>query len=124
MKNETLLLRQVHPRFVQAGEITSQVFKLSNGESGLSAYNGDSISPEDAHTHYTTTLNNMSCGVVGISKKECESCRLIVIEDKIPFEEHVSILYGDIQGKELNRTAVKLKRLAIDRGWLFGPNYR
>jgi len=79
------------------------------------------ITPDDAYNHYTKVLRNASCGVVAVSKGECESQGLSVIEDRVPYPEHISILYNSKSSKESDRIAIKLKRLATDRGWLFGP---
>lgn len=123
MKNDALLLRQVHPSFVHGGEISSQVFKPSKEKLSISTYDGEIITAEDAFDHYTEILHNRSCGVVAVSKEECTSCGLSVLEDRIPYREHICISYGGKSGKEVDRTAVKLKRMAMDRGWLFGPKY-
>ena len=42
MTDETLLLRQVHPSFLQDGVVSSQVFRPTpKDECKLSAYDGD-----------------------------------------------------------------------------------
>ena len=52
MNNETLLLRQIHPSFIQAGHITSQAFRPTpKDQNKLSVYDGDQISAEDAWQH-------------------------------------------------------------------------
>ena len=47
MTGTTLLLRQIHPSFVQDGRVTSQAFRPTpKDESLLSVYDGDQITPE------------------------------------------------------------------------------
>jgi hypothetical protein len=69
MPENTFLYRQVHPSWVQAGRITSQVFKPTpKDENKLSAYDGDRISAEKAWIHYTRELSLSSCGVVAVTR--------------------------------------------------------
>ena len=98
MNAGTLLLRQVHPSFVQMNRITSQVFKPREEIAyRLSVYDGDQISPERAWQHYTEELCLKSVGVVAVSKAECISQGLHVCPDPRDFPEHVHIHFG---GKE------------------------
>jgi predicted 3-demethylubiquinone-9 3-methyltransferase (glyoxalase superfamily) len=99
------------------------VFKPSKGEPTISTYDGKMITAGDAFDHYTRTLHNKSCGVVAVSNEECISHGLLVIEDRVPFPEHISINYGDKSRNEIDRIASQLKRKATARGWLFGPIY-
>jgi hypothetical protein len=120
MNSDTLLLRQVHPTFVQNGQITSQVFRPTpKDENLLSAYNGDLITAGNAWKHYTSEPANLSVGVMAISKGECDTHQLPVIEDKIPFVEHVSIDFTKKTKSGIEKIAKMLKRVAQQRGWLF-----
>lgn len=105
MNQNTLLLRQVHPSFIQGGQITSQVFRPTpKDENMLSAYNGDLITPEDSWKHYTGAPNNYSIGVMAVSKEECGQHELPVVEDGEPFPEHVSIDYtGKAKPLKINK---------------------
>lgn len=59
MTSATLLLRQVHPKFMDGSLITSQAFMPFPRDDGkLSVYDGDQIGAADAHQHYTSTLGN------------------------------------------------------------------
>lgn len=120
MKNETFLLRQVNPSFIQEGRVTSQVFRPTpKDENMLSAYNGDRISPEEAWRHFTGSPENRSAGVMAVTWQECRLQELPVIEDGTPFPEHVSI---DFRGKTKSATEKKAKLLrtnAEKRGWLY-----
>jgi hypothetical protein len=120
MNTDTFLLRQVHPAFIQSGKITSQVFRPTpKDESKLSLYNGDLINPEDAYSHYTSQLFLESAGVVAITKAECESQELQIVEDCVPFPEHCSLDFGTMTKSQVEKKAKYLKKYAETRGWLF-----
>ena len=54
MTGDTLLLRQIHPSFVQDGRVTSQAFRPTpKDDAQLSAYDGDQITPVAAWLNYT-----------------------------------------------------------------------
>lgn len=72
MKEDTLLLRQVNPAWVQNGRITSQVFRPTPKDAKrLSMYDGDLISSENAWQHFTEILKLSSVGVTAVSVVEC-----------------------------------------------------
>ena len=72
MNSETLLLRQVHPSFVQNGRITTQAFTPTlRDQNRLSVYDGDLIEAEPAWIHYTSILDLQSIGVVAVTVAEC-----------------------------------------------------
>lgn len=120
MNIETLLLRQVHPSFLQDGEITSQVFRPTpKDENLLSAYDGDKISPEGAWRHYTEGTENRSAGVMAITKAACDIHQLPVIDDGIPYPEHVSIDFTGKSKTVIGIIAKALKHAAVERGWLY-----
>jgi hypothetical protein len=57
MQSDTLLLRQIHPGFIQNGRVTSQAFRPTpKDKKKLSVYDGDKIDPEAAYRHYTEEL--------------------------------------------------------------------
>ena len=120
MNPETLLLRQVHPGFVQTDGITSQVFtpKRLNGVQ-LSVYDGEQISAEAAWAHYTGELQNKSIGVVAVTVSECESNGLIVRPDSKDFQEHVLIEFGQMGRGRIQAVANILRDAAKKRGWLY-----
>ncbi len=71
MNDGTLLLRQVHPTFVQQGRMTSQVFKPTTKDNNeLSVYDGDQITADAAWRHYTEKLHLSSTGVVAVAVAE------------------------------------------------------
>ncbi len=120
MKSDTLLLRQIHPGFVQNGRPTSQAFRPTlKDESQLSVYNGTLITAKASWHHYTETLSLESAGVMALSHAECVSEQLKVIEDPIPFPEHCSIDFSGLKKSEIDKKSKKLAAFAKARDWLF-----
>ena len=69
MTGATFLFRQVHPSFVQAGRVTSQVFRPTpKDQSLLSVYDGDQITAEDSWTHFTSQEHCTSAGVLALAQ--------------------------------------------------------
>lgn len=120
MNKNTHLLRQVHPNFINNGEITSQVFRPTpKDENLLSMYDGDMITPEEAYNHFINNGNCSSEGVLAVSNEECAREDIDVIEDRVPFPEHVSLNFSKFNKKEIERKAKVLKAQAKARGWLY-----
>ena len=120
MTAQTLLLRQVHPAFIQQGKVTSQVFRPTPKDQGkLSVYNGDKITPADAWEHFTAQPDCRSVGILAVSIAECAEAKLPVIEDTDPFPEHCSIYFSDFSKSQIDIKAKTLKAFAQKRGWLF-----
>lgn len=120
MTHDTLLLRQVHPTFVQQGRVTSQAFRPTpKDEHRLSTYDGDRIEPQPAWQHYTGTLGFASVGVMAVTCGDCTGMNLAVVPDPEPFPEHVLIDFSAFGKNEVEKLAKKLKARAEDRGWLF-----
>lgn len=119
MNPDTLLLRQVHPSFVQQDRITSQVFRPTpKDENLLSVDNGDMISPVDSWKRFISNPSCQSAGVMAVSFAETEQANLAVIEDGTPYPEHCSIDFSDLSGGEIAKKAKKLKIAAEEKGWL------
>jgi hypothetical protein len=120
MTGETLLLRQIHPNFVQNGRVTSQAFRPSpKDESQLSVDNGDMVTPEASWNRFSAQPENSSAGVMAISHSECSNCHVDVIEDGVPYPEHCYLDYSPFGRKESDRKGKKLAVAAHSRGWLF-----
>ncbi len=124
MTDKTLLLRQIHPGFVQDGRLSSQAFRPTpKDERKLSVYDGDKIAPVDSWAHYTDILELESCGVMAVSLAECSTLELPVTSDPEPFPEHALI---DFSAYSKNATEKKAKRLKVQveaRGWLCRDTY-
>ncbi len=119
MNSNTLLLRQIHPSFLQGGRASSQAFNPTpKDEKKLSAYDGDMIEPLESYNHYTTTLNMSSAGILGVTVEECEVLFLQPKSDPEPFPEHVLIDFSDHGTSARKKKAKKLKYKAEQRGWL------
>jgi hypothetical protein len=123
MNQDTKLLRQVHPSFVQGNTISfqvfsSQVFKPTpKDENKLSVYNGELYTPIEAFSHYSDS-GYKSIGIVAVTIEECNDEELNVYEDNIPFEGHCSIDYTGFSNCMISKKAQKLKYYASKRGWL------
>ena len=123
MNSETMLLRQVHPTWIQRDRMTSQAFRPTPKDGKkLSVYDGDLISPEKAWEHYTQQLELRSAGVVAVSEGECRGFGLPVISDPEPFPEHVLIDFSGYSEKEIRSKAQSLRAAAERRKWLFQEN--
>jgi hypothetical protein len=120
VNNGTLLLRQIHPGFVQDGRPSSQAFRPTpKDEQKLSVYDGDQITPADAFDHYTKDLMLGSSGVLAVTLAECETLELPVTPDPTPFPEHALIDFS-VHGKSATeKKAKQLKAKAEARGWLY-----
>ena len=122
MQAETLLLRQVHPSFVQEGRFSSQAFVPTKKDNGkLSVYHGGKIQPEASWKHYTTELGMSSAGVIAVTVAECDAEQLPSEHDATPYPEHCFI---DFRSAILSKSAIKKKAdnlatHARGRGWLF-----
>jgi hypothetical protein len=120
MTETTLLLRQIHPAFVQNGYATSQAFRPTpKDQSMLSVYDGDLIAPEASWVHYTTVLTFQSVGTMAITVEECVAENLPARPDPEPFPEHSVIDFSGLTDKECYKTSKKLQAKARTRGWLY-----
>ena len=120
MNRTTLLLRQIHPSFVQQGRVTSQAFRPTpKDEHRLSMYDGDQITAERSFRHYTETLRFHSTGVLGVTVTECVDLELGVDPDPVTFPEHVVVDFSGFERRDTEKKAKLLKAKADMRGWLF-----
>ena len=117
-----MLIRQIHPSFVQDGRVTSQAFRPTpKDDNKLSTYDGDQIDPESAWKHYTGTLGFQSDGALGVTVAECDDLELTVVSDPAPFREHVLIDFSEHERKQIEKRAKKLRAHAVNRYWLYQP---
>lgn len=123
MIGQTLLLRQVHPSFVQAGRVTSQTFRPTpKDDSLLSVYDGDMISAEDAWTHFTNRGDCSSAGVLAVTVDECVAEGLTARADPEPFPEHAVIEFTGLSDTQKEKKSKKLRAKAEARGWQYQPS--
>lgn len=120
MTPSTLLLRQVHPVFVQTGRVTSQAFRPTpKDDFFLSVDNGDRITAQASLERFIEDPTCQSIGVMAISCAECASQELPVIEDGKPHPEHCSIDFSAYGTNVIEKKSKKLRAQADERGWLF-----
>lgn len=120
MTDATLLLRQIHPSFLQAGVATSQAFRPTpKDESKLSIYDGDQIAAEAAWVHYTAGLKLASIGTMAVTVAECQAECLPARPDPEPFPEHAVIDFTGLSEGQCRAKSKKLLASAQARGFLF-----
>ena len=121
MNDATLLLRQIHPGFLQNDRVTSQAFRPTpKDEKKLSVYDGDLTTPGQSYRHYTEELRLLSTGVMAVSVKECRAIDLEPASDPEPFPEHAVIDFSGLPSEKSIKTKAKLlKARAMARGWLY-----
>jgi len=117
MTPQSLLLRQIHPSFIEEdGRPTSQAFRPTPKDPlFLSVNNGDRIDAPHAHARFV----GISIGVQAPSYAECEVLELPVIEDGVPHPEHCSVDFSGLAGGGLKKRAQRLRDFAAVRGWLY-----
>lgn len=122
MNPTTLLLRQIHPSFINNGRVTSQAFRPTpKDENRLSVDDGDRVTAEKAWVRYTEELGLTSAGVYAVSCSECDELALPVEPDGVPYPEHVSIVFEGLSNAQREAKAKKLRARATARHWLYQP---
>lgn len=120
MNDATLLLRQIHPGFLQNDRVTSQAFRPTpKDEKKLSVYDGDLTTPGQSYRHYTEELRLSSTGVMAVTAGECRAIDLSPASDPEPFPEHAVIDFSGLSEKAIKTKAKILKSRAMARGWLY-----
>ena len=120
MTGETLMLRQIHPHFIQNGKVTSQAFRPTpKDESQLSVDNGDMVQPEASWKRFAAEPENSSSGVMGILHSECSTCNIQIYEDGVPYPEHCYLDFSPFNRNTCDKLGKKLAAFAQTRGWLY-----
>lgn len=120
MTPNTLLLRQIHPSFIQDGRVTSQAFRPTpKDEFLLSVDDGDRVNAKSCWQRFIANPACKSVGVQAVSLAECTAQTLPVIEDGVPHPEHCSIVYSAFDKKAIEKKSKLLRAQAETRGWLF-----
>ena len=119
MREQTLLLRQIHPSWVQQGHVTSQAFKpMPKDQKKLSVYDGDLIDPHAAWLHFTQRLGFQSIGVLAVTVEECQAEGLQAASNPLKdFPEHATIGFAALPDSRIPKVAKHLRTLAVRRGW-------
>lgn len=114
-----MLLRQVHPSWVQQGRVTSQAFRPTpKDKHQLSVYDGDMITAADSWTHFCGTLGFQSVGVMAVTVAECSTLEIQARSDPEPFPEHAVIDFSGLAENQIEKKGKRLKAKAEERGWL------
>lgn len=130
MDNDNLLLRQIHPNFIQGSKASVGAFEAGtiaftpnasdNGQ--LSVYNGEKYDAQQSFEHYISIKGEgKSGGVMGVTNGECLSVSLQAEEDNNPYDGHSYVDFNALDPKLWKGCAKELKRLAHERGWLHRP---
>ena len=120
MNGDHLLLRQVHPAFIQQGRVTSQAFRPTPKDTQrLSVYDGNLITSQAAWQHYTQLLGHASTGIMAVSMAECEALALPAYADPTPYPEHMVIDFTAFDKQQTEKLAKLLRERAEVRGWLY-----
>ena len=120
MTPDTLLLRQIHPSFIQDGRVTSQAFRPTpKDEFLLSVDDGDRVTAEASWQRFITNPACKSVGVQAVSQAECTAQELTVIEDGKPHPEHCSVDFTAFDKKAIEKKSKLLRAQAETRDWLF-----
>ena len=120
MTPDTLLLRQIHPSFIQDGRVTSQAFRPTpKDELLLSVDDGDRVTAEASWQRFIANPACKSVGVQAVSHTECTAQALTVIEDGNPHPEHCSVDFTAFDKKAIEKKSKLLRAQAETRGWLF-----
>jgi hypothetical protein len=118
--DETLLLRQVHPGFLQHDRPSSQVFRPTPKDKNmLSVYDGDLITAEQSWQHFTGDLGHQSVGVLAVTVKECAEQSLTVVSSPEVFKEHAHIDFTGCTASQIEKKGKKLLVAASVRGWQY-----
>jgi hypothetical protein len=119
MNEHTILLRQIHPTWIQQGNVTSQAFRPTTKDSmKLSVYDGDQINAEQAWLHYTSALGHESVGTMGVTVGECASMNLPARPDPQVFPEHAVIDFTGMTHRLVVSNSKLLRQIATIRDWL------
>jgi len=120
MTENTLLLRQIHPVWIQEGRVTSLAFKPTKKDNRrLSVHDGDQISAEAAWEYHTDHLAFASAGVMGISVNECQFLSLPVVPDPANHPAHVLVRFDGCSSSQVDSRAKALRTAAVSRGWQY-----
>ena len=129
MNDDTLMLRQVHPRFFHEGQLSSQAFKLfpsDREDKGLSVDDGDMISAENSHEFYTKTRKRESACVFAITVAQAKDLQVPAKADPLVdaswhcLLDHSALM--ELSDSQLSKIAKKMKLAAEQNGCQYQPN--
>ena len=120
---ELIMLRNVHPHFLNNGRVGSGGFVPSaEHEYQLSLDDSSLSSPKKSRERHETTFGLASAGVFGVAVAEFETYSIECNSDPIPNNDaHVLAdfdLVKEVSTKNLRNTGRKLAAIATQRGQL------
>lgn len=123
MNAETLLLRQVNPKFMDGDALTSQAFCPSSSDQGkLSVYDGEMMTAAESYEHWTKTLENESTGTWAVSGAEADTAGLTYRPDPLPGNDAHALIDFTAHASAQHRKRAKLLVAAAEaRGCLYKP---
>ena len=121
MNDDTPLFRQVMPEWNHCGRISSQTFRPKKGEY-LSTYDGSIMTAEESYLHFTKDPRKRSTGVASISVSQFKAEGLEIIEDREPYDAHISVSYEMFGTSAKEKISARLAKIANDRGFVYVPS--
>lgn len=122
MSEGARFLRQIHPNWMHDEKPASNAFLPSpKDQDKLSGYDGEKVTPEASHYHYTHTIGLKSSAVFGLAPRECSHTgRSIVPSPQPENPHHVHLDFAELHSKGAKkRVATQLRDFAVQRGVLF-----
>jgi hypothetical protein len=122
-----LLLRQVHPRYVDGQEITEQAFYPGSKSLQCSCSRETLQSAEGAYDHHTGKLNLQSAGTCAVSVGEVEAAGSRAVDDSAiqthvpPTPGHTYIDFDGLSKSERSFLRDDLADAATTRGFVYKP---
>ncbi len=132
--DSALVMRHVHPAFVDEGAPSSQAFTPTSKDRGcLSVIQRDLVEPVNAHMDHTITLGLQSIGIWAVTTGEAEASGSRAVDDSETSSAdpdsllppgHAYLDFRDLSGasRKEKRRAQVLKRYAIERGCVYRPS--
>ncbi len=115
LADDCILYRIIHPSCIQDGAVSSQAFSAT-AERPLSVFDGGMISAKDAMERFIAD-GHQACGVLGITAGEAKAVGLEILEDRVPYGEHISLVFPECSRKEAKEISRRLRDMAEKRGW-------
>src|SRR5689334_22223140 len=120
MNTETQLHRQVHPNWVEKGDVSTQAFQFTSqtftpttkDDNKLSVANGEKLTGQQSFEEHVRN-GLASFGVVSVLCSECDSVNLGYEEDNNPYNGHSLIDFSTCStSAEIKKKAKILKSYA------------
>lgn len=124
---DELLLRQVHPRYVDGQEITEQAFHPGSSSLQCSCSRESLQTPQGAYDHHTGKLNLQSAGTCAVSVSEVVAAGSRAVDDSAiqtyvpPTPGHTYIDFDGLTKSERSFLRDDLADAATTRGFIYKP---